>query len=219
MNELTFFCHIAVLIIATLAALRVGKNALMALCIMQVALANLFVTKQITLFNLDVTATDAYIVGSLLCLNLYNELTSKEEAKKLANINMFILAFFVSMAVFQLMYAPSQYDTAHASYNTILAPSPRVFLSSILCYYISQRIDLNLFSRFRKTLSLPVSMICSLSISQAIDTTLFSFIALYGIVHSVLTIIVFSYLIKMITLVSLSSLTLLIKKRITPNEV
>ncbi len=220
MNEVVFFSHIAILILATLAAMRVGKTALMGLIFMQVALANLFVTKQILLFGLPVTTTDAYIVGSLLCLNLYSEMTSKEEATKLANANMFVLGFFVFMAIIQLVYTPSSFDTAHESYKNILTPSPRIFISSILCFYLSQRIDLAMFTRFRKKLSLTLSMICSLSISQAIDTLLFSFTALYGIVHSVLTIIVFSYFIKMITLLSLSSITLLIKKKKTaPHEV
>lgn len=218
MNELIFFGHIATLIVATLLAHRIGKAPLMGLIFLQVALANLFVTKQIPLFGLEVTTADAYIVGSLLCLNLYSEMTSKKEAMKLANANMFLLAFFVLMAIFQLIYQPSVHDFSQKSYEMILSPTPRIFLASIFCYYISQRIDLALFTRFRKKLSLTKSMICSLSISQAIDTTLFSLIGLYGIVHSITTIIIFSYFLKMITLVSLSSLTLLIKKS-TPNEV
>lgn len=212
MNEIIFFAHIGVLIIATLAAHRVSKAALMGLIFMQIALANLFVTKQIILFGLEVTTADAYIVGSLLCLNLYSEKTSKQEALKLANANMLILFFFILMAIFQLYYHPSPHDTSHASYEIILSPSPRIFLASIFCYYLSQRIDLALFTRFRKKMSLTISMICSLTISQAIDTTLFSLIGLYGIVHSIFSIILFSYLVKMLTLISLSSLTLFIKK-------
>lgn len=214
MNEIVFFFHILSLILVTWIALKLGKKALATLSSVMIVLANLFVTKEISLFGLPVTATDAYTIGSLLCLNLFSELASKEEAKKLANINLFILCFFILAAVFQLSYTPLSSSNIDASFQQILSTTPRIFFSSILTYILSQRLDLWIFSRLRKTLPLTLAMIFSLLISQAFDTVVFSFTALYGIVQSVGTIILFSYFIKILALVCLSMITLKVPREV-----
>ena len=50
-NELMFLFHIALMSLSTLAALRMGKEALVAFISLQAVLANLFVVKQITQRN------------------------------------------------------------------------------------------------------------------------------------------------------------------------
>ncbi len=212
MNELLFFSHIFALILATFVALRLGPKALAILSSVMILLANLFITKQVRLFGLEVTATDAYTVGSLLCLNLYSELTSKKEAIKLSQINIFILLFFTMAATFQIAYEPTPSDTAHLPFQQILSTTPRIFFSSILTYIVSQRLDLFLFTNLRKKLPLTLSMIFSLLVSQAFDTIVFSYAALYNIVQSILSIIVFSYVIKVVALLSLSLVTLIYRK-------
>ncbi len=212
MNECIFFTHILLLFGAVALAKRFGKEALAVIISLQVVLANLFVTKQITLFGLDVTATDAYMIGSLVGMNVLQEYFGKDEAKKVLSINTFILVFFMLVSVIQIAYKPSLYDSFHPSFFTILSVSPRIFLSSIITFFISQKLDVELFGLFRKRLALPIAMIFSLAISQGADTILFSYLALYGIVHSLFSIIIMSYAIKLITLFSMAPLTALIKK-------
>lgn len=213
MNELLFFAHIGVIIVATFVANRLGKGALIALSVLQIVLANLFVTKQVALFGMHVTATDAYSIGSLLSLNLYREMTSPKEAAKLANITLFMLLFFAAMAIFQTSYLPIASDTAHSHFAQILSTTPRIFLASIITYIFSQRLDLLIFGRLRKQFKLAPSMVISLTISQALDTLLFSYLALYGIVESVVSVVIFSYLIKLLSLLALSSTTLFIRQQ------
>ncbi len=212
MNEMIFFTHILLLFGAIVLAKRFGKEALAVIISLQVVLANLFVTKQITLFGLDVTPTDAYMIGSLVGMNVLQEYFGKESAKKVLSINTFILVFFMFVSVIQIAYKPSLYDSFHPAFFSILSMSPRIFLSSILTFYISQKIDVELFSFFRKKFSLPFAMTFSLVISQGTDTILFSYLALYGIVHSIASIIFMSYSIKLITLFSMAPLTTLIKR-------
>ena len=213
MNEMIFFIHIFLLFGALILTKRFGKEALITLISLQVILSNLFVTKQIELFGLSVTATDAYMIGSLVGMNLLQEYFGKESAKKVLTINTFILIFFTAMALIQIGYKPSPYDSLHPSFLAILSFSPRIFLSSIGCFYLSQKIDVELFSALRKKLSLPLSMTLSLLISQALDTILFSYLALYGVVHSLSSIIIMSYAIKLITLFSMAPLTALLKAK------
>lgn len=209
MNELIFFIHIALLFGAVTVAKRLGKEALFVIIALQVVLANLFVTKQIVLFGLDVTATDAYTIGSLLAMNVLQEYFGKDAAKKVLSINTCVLLFFTCMALIQISYKPSPHDTFHPSF---LAITPRVFFSSILSFYLSQKLDVECFALFRKKLTLPLAMLSSLTLSQALDTVLFSYLALYGVMHSLLSIIIMSYAIKLITLFSMAPLTAFFRK-------
>ena len=212
MNECIFFTHIMLLFGALVLAKRFGKEALSVIISLQVVLANLFVTKQITLFGLEVTPTDAYMIGSLVGMNLLQEYFGKESAKKMLSINTYILIFFTAVSMIQIAYRPSLHDSFHSSFFTILSTSPRIFLSSIVVFFISQKFDVELFALFRKRFALPLAMTFSLIISQGCDTILFSYLALYGIVHSLSSIILMSYAIKLITLFSMTPLTALIKR-------
>lgn len=219
MNECLFFGHILLLIGFITLAHRLGKHALMALVTFQVVLANLFVTKEITLFSLHVTPTDAYAIGSLVGLGLLQEYYGKDEAKKLSHLNFFILLFFTAMALVQILYIPSSHDRLHPAFASILSTSPRIFLSSIFCFYLTQKLDIALFGLFRRRCSLALTMAFTLIITQALDTILFSYLALYGLVHSLFHIIVVSYLIKMIAMAAMIPFTKYLKAQDVGNAV
>lgn len=212
MNEFLFFAHILALLGASALALRMGKYALVALTGLEVVLSNLFVTKEIALFSLHVTPTDAYTLGSLVGINVLRECFGKDVANKAVYSGIFLLLFFVVMSFFQTSYAPTSSDALHESFAQILTLSPRIFLASLAAFFISQRIDLELFSRLRKRLSFPLSMGISLSISQALDTVLFSYMGLYGVVESIFSIIAFSYAIKMIGIATMAPLTSFVRR-------
>jgi len=78
MNEFIFLLHIIIIAISSLVALRLGKEALVAyVCVLGI-LSNLFVTKQILLFGFNVIATDAFVVGAVLGLQLLQEYYGKK---------------------------------------------------------------------------------------------------------------------------------------------
>lgn len=212
MNEMIFFAHILLLLGFTYLAGRVGKHALIALITLEVVLANLFVTKEIVLFGLHVTPTDAYAVGSLIGLSLLQEYFGKEEAKKMVAINFLILLFFTAMALIQTFYLPSSFDKQHQAFTAVLSVTPRIFLSSLLCFYLTQKLDIELFQRLRKRLSLTFTLAISLLITQAFDTVAFSLLALWGLVHSLIHIILVSYLIKLITMAAMVPFTRYLKR-------
>jgi uncharacterized integral membrane protein (TIGR00697 family) len=145
-------------------------------------------------------------------MNFLQEFFGKESAKKVLNINTFILIFFTALSLIQIAYKPSIHDTMHSSFFSILSVSPRVFLSSILSFFLSQKLDVETFGLFRKKFSLPITMALSLTISQAFDTILFSYLALYGVVQSIFSIIIMSYAIKLISLSLITPLTSFFKR-------
>lgn len=199
MNELIFFSHVCLLIAAILIALRLGKEALISCLGLQLVIANLFVTKQIVCFGFHVTCSDVYTVGALFSLNLIQEFYGKIAAKKAIWTAFFLLFFFIIMARLHLSYIPSPHDTMHGVFSTLLAASPRIMIASFAVGIISQRLDVFIYGILKKRLPEKAFIFrfggASL-ISQLVDTVLFSFLALYGLIHSMTDIIIMSYLIK-----------------------
>ena len=78
MNELIFLSQIFLISASTLAALYIGKEALISLICLQCVLANIFVLKEITLCGLTATGSDAFTVGIVLGLNLLQNITDAQ---------------------------------------------------------------------------------------------------------------------------------------------
>lgn len=203
MNEILFFTQILIIIGFAFAALKLGKSALVAWVAVQALIANLFVLKQITLFGFDVTASDAFAIGSLLGLNFLQEYFGKDEARQATWICFFFMIFFALVSQLHLFYQPSQHDQSQTAFYTILSPSPRLLIASMSVFFIVQQIDVRFFAFLRKSLpqlSFAVRSAMALFLSQFLDTLLFSFAGLYGIVVSVIDIILVSFLIKLIVI-------------------
>lgn len=206
MNELIFFFHVLLVFVFVLGALKLGRGALVAWVAMQAVLANLFVTKQIELFGCTVTCSDVFAIGSILGLNLLQEYFGLEEAKKGVRICFYFMIFFALMSCFHLLYLPSVQDASHASFLKILAPAPRLLIASLVTFLLVQQLDVRLYAFLKKKLaSVSLRNGVSLSITQLVDTLLFSFLGLFGLVSSLGEIIFMSYLIKLAITFCLSS--------------
>ncbi|MDN3508159.1 MAG: hypothetical protein P0S94_04480, partial [Simkaniaceae bacterium] len=73
MNEILFFLHLIALMAFLFFAMRLGKGALYTAFAVQLITANLFVSKEISLFGLSVTPTDVFTIGSLFTLTALME--------------------------------------------------------------------------------------------------------------------------------------------------
>ena len=208
MNEALFIIQIFLIVGFALIAVKLGKEALIAWVAIQALIANLFVLKQITLFGLDVTASDAFAIGSLLGLNLIQEYFNKEEAAKTTWICFFFMLFFTLASQLHLLYHPSSFDTTQQAYFTILSPSPRLLIASMSVFFIIQQFDIRFFAFIKNLLpqtSFAFRAGIALIISQLLDTFFFSFAGLYGLVASVVDIMIFSFLIKVIVIFCMTS--------------
>ncbi len=199
-NEIFFIAHILVNIFFLLLSLRLGKTYLIIFYALQVVMANFFVLKEITLFSLDVTASDVFAVGSLLSINLLREYFGVETAKKTIWLGFFSSLIFMIMGQFHLRYAPNLSDQTSEAYHKILSLNVRVSVASFVTFLIVQKLDLELFKQLKKRLkrSLAFTLFLTITVSNAVDTVLFSFLGLYGLVNSVIPIMLMAYLIKII---------------------
>jgi len=198
MNELIFLLSLSIVSCAALGALKLGKEALVALICLQWVLTNLFVTKQILLFGYNVTTSDALAVGATLSLNLVQEYFGKELAKKAIFIGFCSTIFYTLLSWLQLLYCPSPADTAHIHFCALLDPMPRLVIASLVTYLIVQFFDYRLYGFLKK--NHPSSFILrnyiSVGVTQLLDTVLFSFLGLYGIITPLLPMMLMSYGIK-----------------------
>lgn len=201
MNEMIFFSQIIVILLFSFGALKLGKGALVTWVAILALIANLFVLKQITLFGFEVTASDAFAIGSLLGLTFLQELYGEAEAKQASWICFFFLFFFVAASQLHLFYQPSLFDDVQSAYEKILAPAPRLLAASIGVFFVVQQIDIRFFAFLKNqfpSLNFAVRTAITLMISQFLDTFLFSFAGLYGLVVSVVDVIIVSFAVKLV---------------------
>jgi queuosine precursor transporter len=203
-NELIFIAHIIIISLSALVALRLGAHALVAFICLQCVLANLFVTKQITLLGLGATAADAFTIGAVLGLNLLQEYYGAAIARRAIWVNFFLLLFYALIGYLHLAYLPSSADTMHPHFMAILNPMPRIVIASFTVYLIAQYCDYLLYAFLKKALHdrlLVIRNYASIMITQFLDTVLFSFLGLYGLVDNIGHIIIISYTVKLCAIV------------------
>ena len=216
MNELLFLFHLLCITATTLVMLRLGAEALVAFLCVQAILANLFVIKQITLFGFTATASDMYIVGSVLSLNLLQEYYGKHLARKAIWIS-FVLLIFYTIVTDTYFYIPSMSDFSHNYYYNLLSYMPRLTSASIIVYLIVQHFDTYFYAVLKRIFEgkhLLLRNMISITISQALDTILFSLLGLYGIIDNIGHVMLVAFTIKMTTMILLTPLVLLIKQYI-----
>ena len=203
MNEILFFLHSLIVLVFTLGALKLGKKALFSWICLQSILANLFVLKQIDWFNYTITCSDVYAIGGILGLNLLQEYFGKKSSKQAVFASFYLMIFFSVMTKIHLMYVPSEYDTTQLAYHAILSSTPRILLASIATFFLVQQVDFRLFGKLKAVfphLPLAIRNSISLLISQLLDTLLFSFFGLFGLVSHLWDIIFISFTIKAIVI-------------------
>jgi uncharacterized integral membrane protein (TIGR00697 family) len=202
-NELIFAAQATLIALSTLIALRLGKEALIAFICVQCILANLFVIKQTTLCGLTATCADAFSIGAVLGLNLLQEYWGKETAKKTIALSFFILIFYALVSYEHLAFVPHAEDSSHEAFCSVLSFAPRIIAASFVVYAFVQYLDTIIYGFLKHALKgryLALRIGIATMLSQLLDTVLFTFIGLYGIIANPWDIIVVSYLIKLAAL-------------------
>jgi uncharacterized integral membrane protein (TIGR00697 family) len=202
MNEAIFIIHVVIVVGWTLLAARWGKNVLVAIIALQAVLANLFVVKQISLFGCSITCSDVFAIGGILGLNLLQEHYGKEEANLAVKASFWSLCFFTVMSKIHLLYIPLSADTTHFAFTEILGSTGRISCASIVVYFLVQKWDVRFFGKLQSWIPrlFLLRFGISVTVTQLLDTVLFSFLGLYGIVESMWDVILMSFLAKCIVI-------------------
>ncbi len=202
-NEMIFLIQTVTMLLLTLGAFKMGKNYLKAFVGAGIVLANIFVTKQITLFGLDATGGNVMYAAIFLSTDLLSEHYSKKDAQEAIEIGFGTSLLYLVGGQFMLQYLPSSYDTVHAGMQEIFAFAPRIILASLLAYLISQFHDIWAYNLIRSKTGqkrLWLRNNGSTWISQLIDSVIFASVAFLGVfpLSVLLQIIVSTYLLKIL---------------------
>ena len=203
MNELLFIFHSLFITGCVLGALYVGKEALIGLIALLAIFSNLFVTKQITLFGLHATPTDAFTIGIVLSLNVLREYYGQAITKKAISISFALSLFYTVVSQLHVLYVPNLYDAMHHHAVALFGIMPRIITASLFTYFVVQRFDCFFYEFLKKRCKnnyLIIRNYGSLIISQFLDTALFSFLGLYGVVDSIIPVVGVSYCIKLLVI-------------------
>jgi queuosine precursor transporter len=209
-NELLFVIQIVFLSLGAAWAFKLGKDALSAFMCLQAVIANVLVLKQITLFGYHVTSAEPFSVAAALTLLLLQERYGYAQARNTIWVSFCVLVIFTISCQLHLAFTPSVYDTSQEHFVAIFGFMPRLLSASVIAFLVSQYSDAYLYAAFSTWHVFPSAtwktMAC-LTISQLIDTILFTFLALYSISSHPGHIIIFSYTIKLCIIFLLTPLT------------
>ena len=220
MNNLIFILHTLIITLITVIASKIGERFLTSTLVIFGILANLFVLKQIDLFNMQVTTSDVFIVGISLGLNLIQDQFDQKTAQKTVWVSFWGLLIYTVLSQFQIWYLPNQLDCTNLHFINLLSLAPRLTVASLISYLISQTIDVKLYAYLKNKLANKPGLIknyTSIAISQLADTIIFSIIGLSGLNYNLFHIILFSYSIKLIA-ITISTSTIAGLKKLLKHE-
>ena len=180
-NELVFFLQTIVGLMTVLLAYRMGKTWLFVLIAINYVLANIFVTKTITLFGFEATGGNVLYGAIFLTTDILSEYYGKAAARKGVYIGLGATLFYLLMSQFMLAYKASPSDWGPAEgMESIFSFAPSIVLASVIAYLISQLHDVWAFHFWKdkmKGKQLWMRNNFSTVTSQLIDSLTFSILA------------------------------------------
>ncbi len=166
-----------------------GKWGLIMWIPISVIVANIQVIQTVSLFGLAATLGNIVYATSFLVTDILSENYGKKEAKKAVWIGFFSLISMTALMNLALHFLPLAGDefaqTTHEATSTIFKLMPRIALASLTAYLLSQRHDVWAFhfwkDRFPHKKHLWLWNNLSTMVSQLIDSSVFVFLAFYGV--------------------------------------
>ena len=221
MNEFLFLITLIINFSCVIFAYKFfGKIGIFCWIAMATVIANIEVLKCVDMFNMAVTLGNVTYGSIFLATDILNEKYGINEAQKSVYIGFFVLLFFTAITQIDLQYVPNSSDFAGGAMQTLFGITPRICLGSMFAYFISNMLDVHLYTLIKKFLPsdkfLWVRNNAATMVSQLIDTMIFTLIAFAGVftVNILFQLILTTYLIK-IFIAALDTPFLYVAKRIT----
>ena len=178
-----------------------GRDGLYAFVVAAVIIANIQVTKTVVLFGLTATLGNVLYGTIFLATDVLNEVYGTREARRCVWMGFVAMVLAVIWMQVALLFNPGPEDFAQDALATVFGLMPRVAAGSLVAYLFSQHHDVFAFHFWRRKTQgrrLWLRNCASTMVSQAIDSVLFCFIALWGVyeVSTWLEILATTYLLK-----------------------
>lgn len=190
-NELLWFAMLVVNFSCILLFYRFfGRLGLYLWIPISAIVANLQVIKLVTLFGVEATLGNIVYASSFLVTDILSENYGKKDARKAVLIGFCSLISMVLLMQLALVFIPSENDFVQESLRQIFGLMPRLMVASLCAYFLSQFHDVWMYHLLKKHAvegrGLWLRNTVSTSISQAIDSSVFTVIAFWGVFESTL---------------------------------
>lgn len=182
MNEILFFATILLTFVGVIVFYRLfGKVGLFAWIAFASVLANIEVLKCVDIFGLSVTLGNVIYASSFLATDVLSECYGGKESRKAVRVGFLILVSLIILSQCALGFVPNAEDWATPALSQIFGFMPRVCISSVLVYFMSNTLDTYLYDFIAKrTKRVWMRNNLSTMTSQLFDSVLFTFLAFYG---------------------------------------
>jgi len=161
-----------------------GKHGLYAWIAAAVVLANIQVVKTIGMFGFVMTLGNTMYATIYLTTDLLNEKYGEKEAKKAVWFGFFFLLMSTAVMQMVLVFQRQETDFGQEALETIFGLAPRIALGSLAAYFVSQFLDVKIFSKLKVKYptrsQLWIRNNGSTGVSQLVDTLIFCSIAFIG---------------------------------------
>ena len=161
-----------------------GKIGLFGLIVFNLILCNIQVLKTIELFGMTTTLGNILYASVFLSTDMLSEFYGKKEAKKAVYLGFVVLVMAVVYMQLALMFVPAADDFAQPHLEAIFGFLPRIALGSMAAYIVSQLNDVYIFHLLKDKMGkrhLWLRNNASTLLSQFLDSSVFCFVALWGL--------------------------------------
>lgn len=216
MNELLFFGTILLIFFGLTLVFRFfGKMGVFAWAIMATIVANIEVGKCIDMFGLAVTLGNVIYGSVFLSTDILSEIYGDKEAKKCVNLTLVFMVISTILFQASLLFIPNAQDTLSPSLKQVFSMVPRFTATSIVCFVVSNRLDIFLFQWIKKRCKyLWVRNNGATMIAQLVDSVLYCVLAFTGMYDfvTICEIALTTYIVKIIIAACDTPFLYLIKK-------
>lgn len=199
MNELLFLFIALVSLTIPMVASRYGYSALNATAVFLVLATVIIASHLVPLFGLTTSAGVVLFAAIFLTTDLIAELHGHKKAFETVLMTFIAELLLVGIGFLAIQIAPIEQNVMSDAIKTLFTFLPRLLFGGLIAYFVSQSIDVYLFSLYKKWTNgkhLWLRNTGSTIISQLFDSALVVGIAFYGIVPDILALFVSTYVIK-----------------------
>ncbi|HAL18793.1 MAG TPA: hypothetical protein DCO86_04145 [Spirochaetaceae bacterium] len=158
------------------------RQILIGLYVAFMLIVNTVGTKIMSIAGIRASVGILYMPLLFIISDTISEVFGKEEANRTANISTFLLSILVLSFYIAIALPPHPDWGFQSEFKVIYSQSLRMSAASVAAFFLSQRLDIDIFSKMRKRTSqkhLYARSIISTALSQAVDTFIFMFLAFY----------------------------------------
>lgn len=151
MNEVLLFIELIIMFSMLLLMKKFfGKEGIFVWIGIASILANIQVSKCINIFGISGTLGNVMFASNYLATDILSECYGEDVAKKGVYIGLFSVIIYLVCMQMSLLFIPNQIDIVHSSMQTLFGLAPRICISSLLMFFISNLLDVKLYNYLKR---------------------------------------------------------------------